>query len=158
MVSYFAKFIVLLTTLGFGIAYYIDIMKLELQDKLVVEILLLFLAITLLFQIVRTAMDFTQYLAQRRKKEERLESLYFLIPRLLKTKEAIFLMATAPYIILFPKIGFFVSSFIYVLVVNILLGTKGKIKLIAIPTGLILLTYVLFVLVFNIRLPKGILF
>lgn len=158
MASFVAKFTILLIALVFGIAYYIDIMDLARQDKMIVEILLLFLAVTLVIRTVRTIVEYKEFLALSREQGRKVKSISTVIRNLFKTKEAIFLATTAPYVVLFPRIGFFVSSFIYVLAANILLGTKGKVKLIAIPTGLTVLIYLLFVVVFEIKLPKGILF
>ncbi len=158
MAGYIASFSVLLITLVFGLAYYSDIMHLAHQDKLIVEILLVFLAVALLFRTVATIINFSRFLAQRRESGEKGESFQTAARRVLRTKEVTFLIATALYVALFPKIGFFVSSFIYVLVANYLLGIRGKLKLFAIPAGLVLFAYLLFGSVFNIKLPSGILF
>lgn len=158
MAGYIAQFAVLMITLIFGLAYYSEIIHLAQQDKLIVEILLLFLAVVLMIRTVATIVNFSRFLAQRRESGEKGESFRSTARRVLRSKEVIFLTATALYIVLFPKIGFFVSSFIYVLVANYLLGIRGKLKLIAIPAGLVLFAYLLFGSVFNIKLPSGILF
>ncbi len=157
MPRFVAGFSVILITGIAGFAYYLDIRKLARQDKLIVEILLLFLAVVLVVRTVLTFKELTAFLARRRAAGEQGEPFPSAFRRALHSKEVIFLAATASFIALFPHIGFFVSSFLYVLTANILLGTKGKFKLIAIPAGLTLVTYLLFVLVFQIRLPTGIL-
>lgn len=158
MARYIASFALLLGIWAFGLVYYYQIMDLAKQDKMIVEILLLFLVVVLLFRTVSTIIDFSKFMAKRKEAGEKGESFSSALRRVLKRKETIFLAATAPYIALFPIIGFFVTSFFYVMAANILLGTKGKLKLVAIPAGVTLFTYLLFVLVFDIRFPKGILF
>lgn len=158
MAGYIAQFAVLLITFAFGLAYYLEISDLAQQDKLIVEVLLLFLAVMLVVRTVATIINFSKFLAQRRQNGEKCEAFKEAAKRVLRRKEFIFLAITALYIALFPKIGFFVTSFIYVLIANILLGTRGKLLLIALPAGLTLFTYLLFGSVFNIKLPSGILF
>ena len=158
MARYIASFGVLLMTLVFGLAYFYEIKDLAQKDKMVVEFLLLILAVMLVIRTIATIKNFSKYLAERRENGEKIESFSLAARRVLRRKEVTFLAATALYVALFPIVGFFVTSFSYVLVANILLGTRGKVKLIAIPAGLTLFTYLLFGSVFNIKLPSGILF
>ncbi len=158
MAVFIARYALLLITSVFGLAYYYDIMDLARKDKIVVELLLLLLVVLIVFRTIATTKNMVKYLAERSEDGEKLESFSKAVKRILRRKEVTFLAVTAPYIALFPIIGFFVTSFIYVLVANIVLGTRGKLKLIAIPTGLTLFAYLLFGSVFNIKLPSGILF
>lgn len=54
-------------------------------------------------------------------------------------------------------LGFFVATFFMVISCAILLGERNKIKLIAIPAGVIVFVYVVFEMVLHTNLPTGIL-
>lgn len=155
MATHFASFAILIITWVAGIAYYLDVRMLARQDKLVVELLLLFLAVLLVLRTISTVRDFIKFRAEEHAAEKKSLSEFFV--EIFRSKRAVFLAVTAPYVALFPQLGFFVSSFIYVLIANILLGTRGKTKLILIPLCLVVATYLLFVLALGIRLPRGIL-
>ncbi len=158
MASFAAGFALLLAVGGFGLFYFLDIRNLARQDKMVVEVLLALLAVVLAYRVVVTAKDYLRALAVRRKSGEPGKPAASALRDLLARKETLFLAVTVPYIALFPAIGFFASTFVYLLVSNLVLGTRGRLKLLAIPAGVTLFTYLLFGTLFGIRLPKGILF
>ena len=55
-------------------------------------------------------------------------------------------------------LGFFVGTFFMVISCAILLGERNKVKLLAIPVGVIVFIYVVFEMVLHTNLPAGILF
>lgn len=158
MASFAAGFALLFVVGGFGLFYFLDIRNLARQDKMVVEVLLALLAVVLAYRAVVTVKDYLRALAERRKSGEPGKPASAALRDLLRRKETLFLAVTVPYIALFPKIGFFVTTFAYLLVSNVALGTRGKLKLLAISAGVTLFTYLLFAVLFGIRLPKGVLF
>ena len=158
MAKILASFIVLLVTWAFAITYYVDVVDLARQDKMVVEVLLVFLGIVLLIRTVITIKDFVRLRAEEQEEGKEKAVVSSAFGGLLNQKQVTFFGVTVPYVALFPFLGFFVSSFLYVLVLNVLLGTRGKLKLIGIPAALTVLSYLLFVLALGIRLPRGLLF
>ena len=55
-------------------------------------------------------------------------------------------------------LGFFVGTFFMVISCAILLGERNKVKLLAIPVGVIVFISVVFEMVLHTNLPAGILF
>jgi hypothetical protein len=158
MARFAANFSVLFLIWTFGIVYYLDIFKLARQDKMVVEVLLAFLALVLSFRTIVTIMDFLKCMKKRKADGEHFESFVPALKKVLRRKESIFLAVTVPYVALVPILGFFVSTGFYLFLANIVLGTKNRVQRIAIPLGVTLFTYLLFALLFGVRLPRGILF
>lgn len=165
MENYIASFLLLIIAWGFGLTYYLQIRSLQPEDKRVVEFLLLLFAAVLLYRTIHTITNYYKKFAVNKKTERVLkkepDSLKPVIEKLRNTlfkKESIFILITLFYIALLEIMGFFFCSFFYILGANILLGTKGIWKLIFISVGFIFFTYVLFVGIFEIRLPAGVLF
>jgi hypothetical protein len=158
MARFAANFSVLFLIWSFGIVYYLDISRLARQDKMVVEVLLAFLAVVLSFRTIVTIAAFLKFQKKQKADGEKNEPISLSIKKMLRKKESVFLAITVPYIAGVPVLGFFVSTCIYLFVANIVLGTKNRIQLATIPLGVTLFTYLLFALLFGVRLPKGILF
>ena len=155
MRKYFAGFLLLFVAWGFGLTYYIQIRNLLPEDNRIVEVLLVFFAVVLIYRTFDTVRMYVKSRTTSVKDERRIkEKLRSIIYR----KEALFIFITLPYIAAIEPLGFFFTSFLYILAANILLGTRSLRKLIFIPIGFTLITYLLFVGLFDIRLPEGILF
>jgi Trk-type K+ transport system membrane component len=60
---------------------------------------------------------------------------------------------TIAYLFFVPVIGYFTSSLIYIVALSRLLGFKNYLALIAISVGYVLLTYIVFALLFQLPLP-----
>jgi len=167
-VKILGKFISSFAILGvigaFAISYYIQIMGLEQRHKTVVEFLLIGLFVLLIFRVFVTTKAFIQFRktqtapSTNANSSSAMDNIVTKLKVFIKQDQVIFIIASALFVALFQVIGFFTTAFLYVLVLNILLGTRGRIKLIAIPTGLCIAIYLLFVLALGIRLPTGILF
>jgi hypothetical protein len=56
---------------------------------------------------------------------------------------------------LFPYIGYYISSALFVVVCMYMLGTRSKIELIAMPVGWIIFSYFVFARLLSVRLPVG---
>ena len=75
-----------------------------------------------------------------------------------KNKKLILLAAMILFILLMSIFGFFVAALITYIFLTFLLGTRNLVQLFVIPVITLALIYVIFVMLFNIRLPQGILF
>jgi hypothetical protein len=157
MARFAANFSVLFLIWTFGLVYYLDISKLARQDKMVVEVLLAFLALVLSFRTIVTIIEFSKFMKKRTADGEKGEPIAAALKKVLRKKESIFLAVTVPYVALIPLLGFFTCTCAYLFIANIVLGTKNKIQRIAIPLGVCIFTYLLFALLFGVRLPRGIL-
>ncbi|MFH1934117.1 MAG: tripartite tricarboxylate transporter TctB family protein [Pseudomonadota bacterium] len=73
-------------------------------------------------------------------------------------KKLTFFALCGGYILAIIKVGFFVSSFIFMLIVMFMLGSKRYVSIAAISAGFVLLTYLIFVYFLHINLPHGVLF
>lgn len=62
------------------------------------------------------------------------------------------------YILAIFQIGFFASSFVYLIAHMLLLGVRKPAMLLAIPIGVLLVLYAVIRLFLNVPMPRGILF
>lgn len=74
------------------------------------------------------------------------------------SKKLTFFALCCGYIIAITKVGFFTSSFIFMLISMFLLGNRRYVSMVAISAGFVLLTYLMFVYFLHIKLPVGVLF
>ncbi|MFG6117985.1 tripartite tricarboxylate transporter TctB family protein [Thalassobacillus sp. B23F22_16] len=72
-----------------------------------------------------------------------------------KSKEAILVYSVVGYVALIPVIGFFVTSFVFVLVLNLVLKNRKWWESIIIPTILLIAVYIMFVWFLGVDLPQG---
>lgn len=147
---------------GFSMAYFNDISRLAQREKLVVQglmavVLVLWVvqAVRLFIEIRKTVSDKKSPQSQQNKETKQIHNQQTM-KELMANKQVLLIILAAIYMIVFPFIGFFVTSFIFVMAVNLLMGTKSKLQLFAIPTGLLIFVYILFILIFKVRLPAGI--
>ncbi|MEN1762000.1 tripartite tricarboxylate transporter TctB family protein [Anoxynatronum sibiricum] len=147
---------------GFSMAYFNDISRLAQREKLVVQglmavVLVLWVvqAVRLFIEIRKSVSDNKSPQTQQNKETKQIHNQPTM-KELMANKQVLLIILAAIYMIVFPFIGFFVTSFIFVLAVNLLMGTKSKLQLFAIPTGLLIFVYILFILIFKVRLPAGI--
>lgn len=56
---------------------------------------------------------------------------------------------------LFPYIGYYISSALFIVVFMWLLGCRSKVELVAVPAGWVVFTYFVFAQLLNVRLPVG---
>lgn len=139
----------------YGLAYYSDIRKLPAREKMVVEYILIALAVLVAIEAGRAIIDFRKFLMEQNTDRTKFDSNAIL--GLSENKQVIVIVLTAIYMIIFPILGFFVTSFLYVFLLNLILGIRNKLQLVAIPAGLLVFVYILFVILFSVKLPAGIL-
>lgn len=75
-----------------------------------------------------------------------------------KNKKLILVAAMLLFVALMSIFGFFVAALVSYIFLTFLLGTRNPVQLLVIPVITLALIYVIFVMLFNIRLPQGLLF
>ncbi|UTR12052.1 tripartite tricarboxylate transporter TctB family protein [Evansella sp. LMS18] len=146
--------LLLVVILGLGTAYYFDVLTLpNREEQLIVKILFYLLIILVLFEFSKSLFKF----AAGRKKQDRSKKQLQDLRTLLTNKPMILSLMMIGYLVLIPLIGFFVSSFVFLLFLNFHLGNRKVKELFVIPGAVLIFTYFLFVQLLNIRLPAGIL-
>lgn len=139
---------------GFGLYYFLDVRSLpNAEERLIVENLFWFLVVLLVIEASRTIYQ----IWRDRKKEKKMEnSLQNLIKAWLFNKPVMLMVGLTVYIILFPLIGFFVTSFLFLVGFSFFLGSRKFWELSVIPVISLAFLYFIFVYFLEIRLPKGI--
>jgi putative tricarboxylic transport membrane protein len=142
----------------FGLIYFLDVQRLpEAEERTVVDILFWILLVLLAMEASRTLYLMVKdaktkvHAVEIKKAKERIQDG-------LSNKSIILMIFFIIYVMLIPKVGFFVSSFLFVMLLKYYLGSRKLWELVLIPTGLLSIVYLIFVKLLLIKLPPGILF
>lgn len=140
----------LLLVIGlFGVAYFFEVQRLPLpEERLIVGILALLLVVLLAAEAGRTIY---KMVAERKSKEEKNHNG-------LDAKLLVLLVSFTGYVLLFPWLGFFVTSLIFLTGLTVFLGSRNFWEYLTIPLGLLVLVYYIFAHLLHVRFPKGLLF
>lgn len=138
----------------FSIFYYLDVRQLpEPEERSLVVILLIGLGILL---IVETGRSIVRGIKNR--KDENNTSFFQDLVKWLKGRQSLLLISMIAYVILIPIIGFYVTSFLFIVFLNYFLESRKIWELTVLPLVLLLLIYLLFNVFLGVNLPEGFLF
>lgn len=90
---------------------------------------------------------------QQRDTQRNVQAQSFLFHRLWKDKLLILLLLVVGYVFLFERIGFCLSSILYIVIAQLLFGIRNKVILFFVSPAVILALNALFVTVFKIPVP-----
>jgi len=147
--------IFLLVITAFAFIYYLDVMSLpHREEKIVVFTLFWLLIVFVSINIVQLFMEY-----RKSEQDEKIQNKNNKKAHVLKDdKRLILLISLVIYVLLVKIIGFFVTSFLFFIVLSWLLGTRKISTLIFVPSVIVMLTYFFFVKLLNVNIPTGILF
>ncbi len=137
---------------AFGILYYFDVQTLPQAEErhLVVLVfwgLMILVGIEVIKSVVRMVKD-----------KGREGSFSQDMITWVKSKQAILVFAFLLYIASIPMVGFFVSSLLFILLLNYLLRSRSVWELFILPVILLAFVYIVFVQLLGVKLPSGFLF
>ncbi|SFE54643.1 tripartite tricarboxylate transporter TctB family protein [Alteribacillus iranensis] len=145
------KNILFLLCIGtFAVVYYLDVRTLpEPEERNLVVLLLWGLGILLVIETSRSL------IRGWRKRQEEHSSFFQDMKAWVMGKQAILLFGIIAYVIFVPIVGFFVTSFVFIVLLNYLLESRKAWELTVIPVILLILIYVLFSMFLGVELPRG---
>ena len=148
------EIIVPIIVLGFAFCYYVQVISLSFESLLLVKPLL-YISFTLsLFFIVTRGIKITNTTPSSKK----IFSISTIIKNVIAYKKTLEAMISFWVLLIFSeKIGFIITSFLYLILLMYLLGEKKIFRAALISILLILLVYSLFQFWFHVPLPSGIL-
>mgnify|MGYP005847696139 CR=1 FL=1 len=140
---------------AYAFAYWLQIRTLRAREVVVVNLLLIIFAVLSVLQIGKGLVELRRLSADADPEVSRRPDMSF--GKFLKNKSFLLIVLTIAYIAVFPLLGFYVTTFLFLTTANVLLGTRNKLVLTLLPVGMLAFIYVVFTLLFRIRLPSGIL-
>lgn len=133
--------------------YYLDVQTLpQPEEKNLVIFLVYGIGIFIAVEIIKSVSKGVK------NKADNKSSFFQDIKSWIKSRQAILVLSIIIYVALIPYIGFFATSILFVIVLNFLLESRKLWELTILPVILLVFIYILFVVLLNINLPKGILF
>ncbi|GAB3797613.1 tripartite tricarboxylate transporter TctB family protein [Virgibacillus kimchii] len=152
MAANIGNYLLLIIIGAFGLYYFLDVRSLpNPQERVIVEILFWVLVVLLAIEASRT----TYKLWKENKNENNKQSIKSILKGWILNKPVMLFVGLSLYILLLPIIGFFVTSAIFLVTYNYLLGSKKLWELTLLPIAILISVYILFVLVLDVRLPDG---
>jgi hypothetical protein len=130
--------------------YYFDVQGLpQPEEKNLVIFLIWGIGILIVIEMIRSIIKGVK------NKSNDDNSFFQDVSEWIKSRQAILVFSIVLYIILIPYIGFFVTSILFTVILNILLKSRKVWELTILPIVLLLFIYVLFVVLLGIHLPTG---
>lgn len=140
---------------AYSVAYWEDIRSLPERETVVIKLLLLVFTILTVQQLIRNCVFL---LRQKRYFSPETQGKGIDFTAIVRSKTFIVICAITGYIILFPILGFFFVSYIFLLLGNYLLGIRNRVFNVLFPLLFLLGIYLIFSLLLGVSLPKGIIF
>lgn len=140
---------------AYAFAYWLQIRTLRAREVVVVNLLLIIFAVLSVLQIGKGLVELRRLSAAADPEARRTPDMR--VGKFLANKSFLLMALTIAYIAVFPLLGFYVTTFLFLTSANVLLGTRNKLVLALLPAGMLAFIYVVFTLLFRIRLPSGIL-
>lgn len=143
---------------AFGIYYFFDVQGLpNLQERLIIQILFWGLMILLVIEASRTIYKIRKEQEDQNEENQNRASINELLKKWLINKPVMLMAGIGSYIYLFPKVGYFITSLVFLALFNYLLGSRKIWELTFLPASVLIFIYFIFVFLLDIRLPSGIL-
>lgn len=147
------RLILLLFCALFSLQYFLEVRQLRLlEDSFVVQVLFWLLMFLLL---VKALTHLIYALREKDGKEFTIFASGKSFLDLLNNNSAKFMGLTGLYMLIIPRLGIFVTSFLYIVFSYWALNVRGWTKRILLPVLVISIVYIGFVLLIGARLPKG---
>lgn len=133
--------------------YFFDVQTLpNKEERIVVETLFYILLFLMIIEAIKSIIS----VVKDRTRSEDSRASSFTWGSLVKNKQGILFISLVVYVLGIPVLGFFVTSFIYMIFLNYFLKNRKKWQIFVIPVLVLTVCYLLFVQILNIRLPAGI--
>jgi len=151
----------LLSILFFSIIYYFNVQSLTKRGRYFVEVIFLLLVLSIIASLYRLSKNIKQNYPKEKHflKKEYLSSIFMDTPKRWLENESFkyFIVYTLLFISI-PKLGFFVSSLLFVLVYSYIFGKNYMKNILIFSVFLFLLIKFVFVDFLDVILPRGIFF
>ncbi|QQK77813.1 tripartite tricarboxylate transporter TctB family protein [Salicibibacter cibarius] len=157
-----ASLILLLFFLSFGLVYYLDVRTLpEFEERLIIDLLF-----WLLIPLLALEASKIIYGIIKNKKCEKNGNvtkgskvgIRTLLYKLASNKQFVLVVFLVFYLLIIPYLGFFATSLIFLVTLNLYLGSAKIKEFLFIPLVTLAVSYFVFVFFLDVRLPSGFLF
>ena len=140
-----------------SLLYYLQIMGFpHPEEKIVIPLLFWVLLVLVIINIIQILLEIRQ--EEGFKKAFSNCSNLFSLNKIRTNNKAVLLISVLLYFLLIVFFGFFIPSFIFFIYISWFLGTKKVPTLILVPLIILGFTYLFFIRLLNISMPKGIIF
>ncbi|MEW6663158.1 MAG: tripartite tricarboxylate transporter TctB family protein [Bacillota bacterium] len=128
------------------------------QERIVVEFLFVIIMVLVALEAIRTLF---QLISKHYPKEKTSDPPVTPEPQWYHWflgKQFMLMLTSSLFLFLVPLLGFFLVSFLFLVLLNWYLGSRKVLEYVVFPVGFLCFIYGFFVLFLQVKLPKGILF
>lgn len=147
--------LLLIVLMSYAIVYFLEIIKFPyFEQRITITILFIAFSFFCVLEIIANLISLSKNKKDGKVKEEKVFNISF--KKLLYDKKILLTLLLIFYAVLIPFLGFFTTSFIFLVLTLYMLGTRNYYLVFGLPIGLVLCFYYCFVVLLKVRIPTGV--